>query len=256
MRLTIDTETDTYEQAIAAVQAAYGLRPVTPADWPEAPAVAPHPDPQDLSGDDIGNGRSEQALFRMTASLMPGAHTVLRRITDLGGTTSFDEVQPYFANHPTTPIAPAKLGGTLTSIKAVQRRIAPTGASPLLQRRLYQIDRVLVEGLRRAFATARPDLLRGEPRSASPALRELPEVNRTMDDHRQAPDILSEGINADPASAVQPDLARRAHAPGVGERPAVTAGGTHLHDVLPGDHGGGARHPVSEPPLMNVEALL
>ncbi|MGW7695564.1 hypothetical protein ACWGMA_43255 [Streptomyces asiaticus] len=46
MRLTIDTETDTYEQAIAAVQAAYELRPVTPADCPEAPALDPRPDPQ------------------------------------------------------------------------------------------------------------------------------------------------------------------------------------------------------------------
>ncbi len=30
MRLTINTETDTYEQAIAAVQAAYGKRPAVP----------------------------------------------------------------------------------------------------------------------------------------------------------------------------------------------------------------------------------
>ncbi|MGW7605616.1 hypothetical protein [Streptomyces antimycoticus] len=169
MRLTIDTGTDTYEQAIAAVQAAYGLRPVAPADWPEAPALDPRPDPQDLSGDDIGDGWSEQAFFRMIASVMPGARAVLRRIIDLGGTASFDEVQQYFANHPATPIATAKIGGTLTSIKAVQRRVAPTGASQLLQRderaRLYQIDRALVEGLRRAFAIAdaRPDLLRGEP---------------------------------------------------------------------------------------------
>ncbi|SEB31141.1 MULTISPECIES: hypothetical protein [Streptomyces] len=169
MRLTIDTGTDTYEQAIAAVQAAYGLRPVAPADWPEAPAVDPRPVPQDLSGDDIGNGWSEQVLFRVIASLMPGARAVLRRITDLGGTTSFGEVQQYFADHPTTPIATAKLGGTLTSIKAVQRRVAPTGAPRLLQRderaRLYHVDQTLVEGLRRAFAIAdaRPDLLRGEP---------------------------------------------------------------------------------------------
>nr|WTB12051.1 hypothetical protein OG546_49690 [Streptomyces antimycoticus] len=169
MRLTIDTETDTYEQAIAAVQAAYGLRPVTPDDWPEPPPVDPRPGPQDLGDDDIGNGWSEQALFRMVASLMPGARAVLRRITDLGGTASFDEVQQYFANHPTSPIATAKMGGTLTSIKAVHRRVAPTGASQLLQRderaRLYQIDRALVEGLRRAFAIADacPDLLRGEP---------------------------------------------------------------------------------------------
>ncbi len=169
MRLTIDTGTDTYEQAIAAVQAAYGLRPVAPADWPEAPAVDPRPDPQDLSGDDIQEGWSEQTLFRVVASLMPGARAVLRRVADLGGTTSFDEVQQYFANHPTTPIATAKMGGTLTSIKAVQRRIGPADASRLLQRderaRLYHIDRPLVEGLTRAFAIAdtRPDLLRGEP---------------------------------------------------------------------------------------------
>lgn len=38
VRLTIDTETDSYEQAIAAVQAAYGLRPVVPDTWPPAPA--------------------------------------------------------------------------------------------------------------------------------------------------------------------------------------------------------------------------
>ncbi|GDY60494.1 hypothetical protein [Streptomyces violaceusniger] len=169
VRLTIDTETDTYEQAIAAVQAAYGLRPVTPDDWPEPPALDPRPDPQDLDDDDIGNGWSEQALFRMIASLIPGARAVLRRITDLGGTASFDEVQQYFADHPTTPITKAKIGGTLTSIPAVQRRIGPAGSARLLQRderaRLYHIDPPLVEGLRRAFAIAdaRPDLLRAEP---------------------------------------------------------------------------------------------
>lgn len=38
VRLTIDTETDSYEQAIAALQAAYGLRPVVPGTWPPAPA--------------------------------------------------------------------------------------------------------------------------------------------------------------------------------------------------------------------------
>ncbi|WP_413804528.1 hypothetical protein [Streptomyces sp. OE57] len=65
--------------------------------------------------------------------------------------------------------AAAKMGGTLTSVQTAQRRIAPTGAPRLLQRdertRPYQIDRALVEGLRRAFAIAdtRLELLRGEP---------------------------------------------------------------------------------------------
>ncbi|MFI6699100.1 hypothetical protein ACIBJC_09010 [Streptomyces sp. NPDC050509] len=65
VRLTIDTEVDIYEQAIAAVQAAHELRPVTPADWPEPPAVGPRPDPRKLSGDDIGAGWSERILFRL-----------------------------------------------------------------------------------------------------------------------------------------------------------------------------------------------
>ncbi len=64
----------------------------------------------------------------MIASPIPGARAVLRRITDLGGTTSFDGVQQYFADHPTTPITKAKIGGTFTSIPAVQRRVGPTNA--------------------------------------------------------------------------------------------------------------------------------
>ncbi|GGT84320.1 hypothetical protein [Streptomyces coeruleorubidus] len=51
----------------------------------------------------------------------------------------------------------------------MQRRAGPLGVHQLLQRderaRLYRIDRVLVEGLQRAYvlADARPDLLRREP---------------------------------------------------------------------------------------------
>jgi hypothetical protein len=164
MRLTIDTETDTYEQALAAIQAAYGMRPPTPADWPEAPD--PRPGPQDLADVDLADGWSEQTLFQVIATLMPGARAVLRRITDLGGAASYEDVQQHFAHHPTNPIPLSRIGGTLTSIKAVQRRVGPDGAGPLLQRdeqaRRYRIDDALVAGLTRAFAMAdaRPDLLR------------------------------------------------------------------------------------------------
>ncbi|MFF8235086.1 hypothetical protein [Streptomyces caelestis] len=169
MRLTIDTETDTYEQALAAVQTAYGLRPAVPSDWSDAPACEPRPGPEDLSEENLGEGWTDRTLFEVIASLMPGARTVLRRIVDVGGTASYDDVQQYVADHPTDPIPPRKIGGTLTSIKAVQRRVGPAGGHQLLQRderaRLYRIDRVLVEGLHRAFvlADARPDLLRREP---------------------------------------------------------------------------------------------
>jgi hypothetical protein len=47
VQLTIDTQTDTYEQAIAAVQAAYGLNPALVASsWPDAPAHEPRPGPR------------------------------------------------------------------------------------------------------------------------------------------------------------------------------------------------------------------
>src|SRR4051794_38118731 len=100
---------------------------------------------------------------------MPGARAVLRRITELGGTASYEDVQHHFADHPANPIPPSKIGGTLTSVKAVQRRIGPDGVGPLLQRderaRRYRIDDVLMACLQRVFALAdvRPDLLRGDP---------------------------------------------------------------------------------------------
>ncbi|MGW3133748.1 hypothetical protein [Streptomyces sp. NPDC001123] len=169
MRLTIDIETDTYEQAIAAIQAAYRLRPGVPAVWPDAPPADPRPGPRDLADDNLVDGWTDQLLFHMIASLVPGARAVLRRITELGGAASYEDIQHHFPHHPTNPIPPSKIGGTLTSVKAVQRHVGPNGAGPLLQRderaRRYRIDDILVTGLQRAFALAdiHPDLLRGEP---------------------------------------------------------------------------------------------
>jgi hypothetical protein len=169
VRLTIDTETDSYEQAIAAVQAAYGLRPDVPGDWLDAPATEPRPGPEDLSEDDLGDGWTDRLLFRVIASLMPRARAVLRRIVEMGGMASYDEVQQYFAAHQTEPIPRSKIGGSLTSVKAVQRQVGPAGAGHLLQRderaRLYRIEGALVAGLTRAFVLAdrRPDLMRRGP---------------------------------------------------------------------------------------------
>jgi hypothetical protein len=71
--------------------------------------------------------------------------------------------------HPETPIDPKRIGGTLTSIRAVRRRVGPDNRSNLLERddrrRISWIEPALLEGLKRAFdlADARPDLLRQEP---------------------------------------------------------------------------------------------
>jgi hypothetical protein len=40
----------------------------------------------------------------MIATLVPAARAALRRITELGGTASYEDVQQYFASHPAHPI--------------------------------------------------------------------------------------------------------------------------------------------------------
>ncbi|MEU6258625.1 hypothetical protein [Streptomyces sp. NPDC047043] len=172
VQLTIDTRTDTYEQAIAAVQAAYGLNPTLVAgSWPDAPAHEPRPDPADLSSEDLWEGWTERLLFDTVAAVMPGARAVLRRLVELGGTASYDDVRGHFIHHPETPIPHGKIGGALTSVRAVRRRIGPDNRTNVLQLddriRVYRIEPALLEGLKRVFdlADTRPDLLRQEPTS-------------------------------------------------------------------------------------------
>ncbi|MEU6260470.1 hypothetical protein [Streptomyces sp. NPDC047043] len=97
VQLTLDTQTDTYEQAIAAVQAAYGLNTAAVAgSWPDAPAHEPRPDPADLSGEDLREGWTDRPLFDTVAAVMPGARAVLRRVVEVGGTASDDDIREHF----------------------------------------------------------------------------------------------------------------------------------------------------------------
>ncbi|WP_329332823.1 hypothetical protein OG252_00580 [Streptomyces sp. NBC_01352] len=112
----------------------------------------PRPDPVDLCGEDLWEGWTDRLPFGTVAAVMPGARTVLRRLVELGGTATFGEVQQYFAGHPTTPIEPKTIGGALTSIRAVRRRIGPDNRTNLLERddrrRIYRIEPALLEGLK------------------------------------------------------------------------------------------------------------
>jgi hypothetical protein len=170
IQLTIDTQRDTYAQAIAAVNAAYRRnRALVPAVPPDDPAYVARPEPDGLSNEDIWEGWTAQLLFQTLAAVTPGARAVLRSLLAMGGTATFDQVHAYFATHPRRPIDPEKIGGTLTSIRAVRRRIGPDNNTNVLERdnrrRIYRIEPALLEGLKRAFdlAEARPDLLRQEP---------------------------------------------------------------------------------------------
>ncbi|WP_405853831.1 hypothetical protein OG407_00250 [Streptomyces sp. NBC_01515] len=152
------------------MQSAFGINPAAvTGGWPEAPALALRPGPADLSGEELWEGWTERLLFDTVASAVPGARAVLRRLVELGGTASYDDIQDHFAGHPETPIAQGKIGGTLTSIRAVRRWVGPDNRADVLERderaRIYRIEPVFVEGLNRAFdlADARPDLLCQEP---------------------------------------------------------------------------------------------
>ncbi|MGW6738122.1 DUF6292 family protein [Streptomyces sp. NPDC055013] len=88
VQLTIDTQTDSYEQAIAAVQAAYGLNPAAVASsWPDAPSAS-RPGPESLGDDVLWEGWTDRMLFDTIASVLPGARVVLRRLVERGGTAS------------------------------------------------------------------------------------------------------------------------------------------------------------------------
>ncbi|WP_329251328.1 hypothetical protein [Streptomyces canus] len=60
----MDAQTATYEQAIAAVHAAYGLNPAAvKSSWPDASASMPRSGPERLSGEDLGQRWTERMLF-------------------------------------------------------------------------------------------------------------------------------------------------------------------------------------------------
>jgi hypothetical protein len=169
VQFTIDTERDSYEQALAALRAAYGVAdlgsaaekylPYRPKKLPPLYASLP------LDNRSIVGGWTERHLFYLVAHVRPGAREVLRYLAAQEGEVPFDQVRAHFAQHPVHPIVPGRLGGTMTSIDAVRRRIAPTTYKPLgrdTERRVYLLDDRIRHGLRHAFAVVseHPELLR------------------------------------------------------------------------------------------------
>jgi hypothetical protein len=88
------------------VQAAYGLNPAAVASSCGRSRGGARPGPESLSGEDLGQGWTERMLFDTVAAVVPGARAVLRRLVEVRGTPSYEEVQDHFAVHSETPIDP------------------------------------------------------------------------------------------------------------------------------------------------------
>ncbi|MGW0580468.1 hypothetical protein ACWD25_31940 [Streptomyces sp. NPDC002920] len=97
---------------------------------------------------------------------------MLRRLVELGGTASYDDIREHFIDHPGTPIPQGKIGGV---------RIGPDNRTDVLELddrvRVHQIEPAIVEGRKRAFALAdaRPDLLRKKPAARAVSMARIPD---------------------------------------------------------------------------------
>jgi hypothetical protein len=161
MRITIDTQRDSYEDALATLQAAY-RRPVHAPGYSRVLQELP----AGLSDESIVAGWSEQHLFRLIAQVLPNAREVLRYLVHQGlREVPYEQVRAHFAEHPTHPIGPRRMGGTLTSVDAVRKQVSPSAYRPIVsdeKQHVYRLDPRIAQGLRKAFevADAHPHLLR------------------------------------------------------------------------------------------------
>ncbi|MFG2793386.1 hypothetical protein [Streptomyces sp. NPDC048419] len=126
MQLTIDPKRDTYEQAIPAVRAAYGLNPATlSGSWPDTPVLEPRPGPELLSSEDLWQGWTDRLLFDTVAAVMPRARAVLRRLVEVGGTACYDDIREHVIDDPATPIPRWRHRGSSGASRRAQCRWRP-----------------------------------------------------------------------------------------------------------------------------------
>jgi hypothetical protein len=165
VQIVIDTATDTYQQALATLRAAYG--------YPEAEAArrvreedAGVAVEMELSGEEIVGGWSDQLLYPLIAEVKPNAREVVRYIAGHAPEVPFGQVQKYFADHATHPIPTSNIGGTMTSVSSACRHLNPHSAFKPVERdtkrQVYVVDPDVAAGFTRAFevADAHPERLR------------------------------------------------------------------------------------------------
>ena len=140
MKVTIDTETDDFDSAVAAVYAAYGYTYEDAGEDASDPAT-----PSNTQGSTVlPGGWTEKKLRKWVSYLQPDAVEVVRYVATHGPEVGYDEVAKYLgALKGTGPVAGKALGGAMSSAGHAVKYIAGVKSQPIDRdhtRRLYVID--------------------------------------------------------------------------------------------------------------------
>jgi hypothetical protein len=137
VRITFDTADYSYEQALAKLNAAYGMSPES-----------------SLGEEDLGDGWTETKLLGVIETVRPAARAVLRFVAEHAPTVSAAEVNQHFSDHVTHPLTGHQLNGVLTNLRQAARG-AGANSQALPHRdaqRRYILAPPVAEGVLRAFA--------------------------------------------------------------------------------------------------------
>src|SRR5947207_13525316 len=139
MKVTIDTETDDFDSAVAAVHAAYGYA-YEDTDEDESGPVPPSTQGSTV----LPGGWTAKKLRNWVSYLQPDAVEVVRYVAAHGPEVGYDEVAKYLgALKGTGPVAGKALGGAMSSAGHALKYIAGVKSQPIDRdhtRRLYVID--------------------------------------------------------------------------------------------------------------------
>ncbi|MDO3687370.1 hypothetical protein [Micromonospora sp. C28ISP2-4] len=143
MRVTVDTDTDSFEQAVATVYAAYGKE----FEWKggEATTAPTQKVPHGSGSSILPGGWTEKKLRKWASYLQEDAQHVVRYVAAHGPEVSYDDVQDFLGKLRglTGPVDGKVLGGAMSSGGHALKYIPGVNSQPIDRdhaRRLYVID--------------------------------------------------------------------------------------------------------------------
>ena len=160
MRLSIDTDVDTFESALAAVHAAYGQPAPTVAPSEPTGTAEEGPD-DDVDQDDYLPGRwTDRKLRRLVDWLADSdAAAALRFIADQAPSVAMDDVFTHMAKHTgINDFAGQQMGGRMSAVGFALNNIGNVGAvyETDYNKRRYRMDPRLAKALLRVMDSQAP----------------------------------------------------------------------------------------------------